>query len=86
MTGRNLIPCPSCGKHNDAQTNPRDESDAPTAGAYSICLYCGHLTMFIDTPEGLGVRSLTQAEEDELMADAFMRSLILARQAVMGDQ
>jgi hypothetical protein len=37
--------CVSCGKLNDHATDPLDEVQ-PKPGDISICLYCGHISVF----------------------------------------
>jgi uncharacterized OB-fold protein len=48
-------PCPNCGKVCDAATGDRD----PNPGDASLCLYCGHLTVYDDA---LKMREPTDAE------------------------
>lgn len=52
-----LSHCCACGKELDYATNI--EGQSPSAGAYTICLDCGHLMMFDET---LRLRNLTDQE------------------------
>ena len=41
--------CVGCGTKLDGATHPDDENAIPSPGDYSICLYCGALSVFDDT-------------------------------------
>lgn len=85
MTSRHKITCPKCGKENDAQTNPDDEATVPEPGDLSICLSCGHLTVFaLDDDDRFVARELTEEEQAEVAADENVQRILAARAKVVG--
>ena len=67
------IECKTCGKMNDAHA-PADGGDAvPEDGSLSICFYCGVLTTFSITEDGMKLVPLTEQEEKEAMEHPDVR-------------
>lgn len=61
-------PCPSCGKSLN-RCGSRSGERGPQPGDLSVCLYCGHLSVYGDD---VGLRELTDAEVVEVAGDADM--------------
>lgn len=60
--------CSACGKANDSVSMfPDGERELPRAGDLSICLYCGHLAIFM--ADDLGLRELSDVEKEEAAKD-----------------
>lgn len=67
--------CKACGKPNDSATSISADIK-PTPGDVSICLYCGHVTVFDDD---LTLREPTSKEMHEIAANKIMLAAQKAR-------
>jgi hypothetical protein len=74
------VTCNRCGYLSDAMTGLTEGKDA-RPGDYSMCLGCGHVTMF--APD-LTLRELTEAERREAAKDIRIAQALIARAVVMG--
>lgn len=83
MTTMANITCTKCGAKNDAHTEARDETAVPKNGDLSICLYCGHITAYVVSPEGITVRELTEEEAADIAKSDYIQALVMARKKVM---
>ncbi len=55
--------CPHCGKRTPDHANADGETDAPSDGDFSICMYCGKLAIYCRGPFGLATRLPTDVEQ-----------------------
>lgn len=60
------VRCSACGNKLNAATHVGPDDPRPTPGDASLCLYCGHLSVFADD---LTLRPLTDAEMYEAAGD-----------------
>jgi hypothetical protein len=73
-----LSKCSCCGKPLDAAAGVEDNDKAgPTPGAFSLCIYCGHLAAYADD---LSLRELTDEETHEVAGD---RQLLAIQRLIM---
>jgi hypothetical protein len=72
------VTCNRCGYLCDALTNVGGNDPRPDD--YSICLGCGHVTMFA---ADLTLRELTEAERREAGKDIRIAKALIARAVVM---
>jgi hypothetical protein len=73
--------CVSCGKLNDSATDPLEEVQ-PIPGDVSICMYCGHISVFaLD----LTLREPDLEEARAIAADPEILAIQRARSATMVD-
>lgn len=88
MTTVDLAPgtaCWSC-KYPLQQTTGASTSRRPHHGDVSMCIACGELGRFVQTPEGLTVRELSPSERSNLLTDpGVVRALAERQVAADGD-
>ena len=70
--------CQDCGYRFDAASAVAGDAEQVAAGYVSICLACGGLGFYVDSPSGLVIRPATDAEREELLADPQMIRIRLA--------
>lgn len=76
------IVCLSCGETIDGAQHATGPGTAPTAGAVSLCFYCGNLTVFEQHALGyLYLRPPTDAERAEMLRDTEIVRAIAAVRA-----
>jgi len=71
--------CPHCGAPNTAVSEMHGRASKPEPGHFSICLYCGVITVF---DSDLSLRAPTEAELDEAMKSpilSFAQAMIKQR-------
>lgn len=69
------VTCAACGYRMDAASGI-DGAVVPTDGAVSICARCGELACFEQTPFGMRLRPVTDAERAEMMADETVATVV----------
>jgi hypothetical protein len=85
MTTRANIKCLGCGIENDSHAEATDGEAEPQDGNLSICLYCGYLSAYTHTEDGvLTVREMTDIEREIVEDDPGIQRLLAAREEVMG--
>jgi hypothetical protein len=68
--------CPSCGTINECASDPTGQA-TPSAGDLSICLRCGHLTIF---NADMSTRELNDEESYRVAGDKRLIGIQKARQ------
>jgi hypothetical protein len=67
--------CPRCAKQLDDASAADGSDDMPGPGDVSLCLYCGHLSVF--TGQGIERREVTNTERSELLAQPEVRQVMV---------
>jgi hypothetical protein len=67
--------CNTCGYRIDSATGMNCD-DAPNEGDISICLACGSIEVYVESPDGMVTRRTTEAEFHECMADKTVQDIV----------
>lgn len=67
--------CNTCGYRITTATSTTDEA-TPGPGDVSICLACGAIEVFVDSPNGLVTRPTTELEYQEAMQNETVQATV----------
>ncbi len=68
--------CPYCGKQFDRHDVADNSGVQPYDGAITICWGCRELGVYHDTPYGLRIRQITDAELQDVMRDTAIERIL----------
>jgi hypothetical protein len=71
----NQAGCNTCGYRIDSATSIED-GNLPFEGDVSLCIACGAIEIFIESPDGLVTRPSTQDEYDKILKDEKVKTAV----------
>lgn len=70
------LSCPNCRYKVDFDGHVDVGSTTdPEPGDVSICWACGTITIFVQTPEGIGLRRMTELEAEVIRSDPDVQAI-----------
>lgn len=75
------VTCIKCGERQDKASEAIGNGTGPQAGDVSVCWDCGHVAIYDDN---MKLREMTEDENEHVMSDPNVLSLLKAREEVKG--